>query len=491
MSRSKIQTHNTPRVVIIGAGMAGILAAIRLQQEGYPDITIYEKSTRLGGTWRDNTYPGVACDVPAHLYSYSFAPNPDWSQMFAPGQEIQAYFENVAHEYGVSPLVRFNEAVTSLTYAERKWHIETSGGRNDEADFVIVATGVLHHPKMPEIEGLEDFTGTLVHSAQWRSDIDTHAKRIGIIGTGSTAVQITSALVKAAKSLHLFQRTAQWIMPMENPHYSATERRKFRDHPETLVALREKFDKVMIDTIAEAVIDADGPLMQNVEQACLENLESSIREPALRERLRPHYRAGCKRLIFSTDFYEAIQHSNARLVTSSIEHAQTTGIRTADGQLHELDLLICATGFYPDRFIRPATVTGVDGANLDDIWAKRPLAYMSVSIPAMPNLFMLNGPNSPIGNFSLIRIAELQMNYVLQLMQQVRAGACTGIAAAIEATEEFDQARIKAAQSSIWTTGCNSWYLDKEGVPMSWPWSYHRFAEVMQKPILEAYEMLV
>ena len=478
------------KIAIIGAGMAGILAAIRLQQEGYNDIVIYEKSPRLGGTWRDNTYPGVACDVPAHLYCYSFATNPDWSQMFAPGEEIQAYFEKVANDYGVAPLIRFEEAVTALKYSERKWHIETSREQTDEADFVIVATGVLHHPKMPEIKGLESFAGTLVHSAQWRSDIATAGKRIGVIGTGSTAVQITSALVEEANSLHLFQRTAQWIMPMENPHYSVEEKREFREHPESLTALRDKFNKVMIDTIAEAVIDADGPLMQNVEKACLDNLENSVQDPELRERLRPNYRAGCKRLIFSADFYEAIQHPHATLVTSGIESVEPTGIRTRDGELHELDLLICATGFYPDRFIRPATVEGVNGANLDDIWSKRPLAYMSVSIPDMPNLFMLNGPNSPIGNFSLIRISELQMNYVLQLMQRVRSGACTAIAASAEATAAFDEARIEAAQSSIWTTGCTSWYLDKEGVPMSWPWSYHRFAEVMQKPNLADYEMV-
>ncbi|MGR8919814.1 MAG: flavin-containing monooxygenase [Gammaproteobacteria bacterium] len=479
-----------PRVAVIGAGMAGILAAIRLAEEGYDDVVVYEKAARLGGTWRDNTYPGIACDVPAHLYSYSFAPNPDWSQMFAPGDEIEAYFERVARDYGVVGKIRFDEAVEACEFRDGRWHIGTSRGRGDVADFVIAATGVLHHPKIPDFDGLDEFAGACFHSARWDHDVPLDGRRVGVVGTGSTAVQITSALAPRVAALRLFQRTAQWIMPMENPVYTAAEKREFRERPEVLEALVAKFDRVMVDTIAEAVIDADSELMQNVERACLENLEHTVRDPALREALRPDYRAGCKRLIFSTDFYEAIQHPNARLVTAAIERIEPAGVRTADGELHELDVLVLATGFHPDRFIRPAVVRGRGGVDLDEVWAKRPLAYLSVSVPDMPNFFMLNGPNSPIGNFSLIRIAEFQMNYVLQLMGHVRDGACREVSASPEATAAFDAARVDAARSSIWTTGCNSWYLDAEGVPMSWPWSYHRFAEAMRSPDLDAYELV-
>lgn len=478
------------RVVIIGAGMSGILAAIRLREEGYQDVVIYEKTGRLGGTWRDNTYPGVACDVPAHLYSYSFAPNPDWSQMFAPGDEIEAYFERIADDYGVTPLIRFNEAITSCIYENGQWALETSSGRRDTAAFVIAATGVLHHPKIPDFPGLDSFAGAVFHSAQWDHDVALDGRRIGVVGTGSTAVQITSALVPRAASYSLFQRTAQWIMPLDNPTYTAEEKRRFREDPATLAALIEKFDRVMVDTIAEAVIDADSELMHNVEQTCLNNLEDNVRDPALRERLRPDYRAGCKRLIFSGDFYDAIQQPSAHLVTAPIERIEAQGVRTGDGVLHELDVLVLATGFHPDRFVRPAVVKGRNGIDLDDIWSRRPSAYMSVSIPDMPNFFMLNGPNSPIGNFSLIRIAEFQMNYVLQLMHRVRSGACREVCASHAATSEFDRARIAAAKSSIWTTGCNSWYLDADGVPMSWPWSYHRFAEAMREPDFDAYDMV-
>ncbi|MGE3850047.1 MAG: flavin-containing monooxygenase [Gammaproteobacteria bacterium] len=478
------------RVVVIGAGMAGILAGIRLREAGYTDYVIYEKASRLGGTWRENTYPGIACDVPAHLYTYTFEPNPNWSHVFAPGDEIQAYFEGVAQKYGVLPHVRFNSEVVKSVFEGGRWQLTLADGRSDSADVVIAATGVLHYPNLPDIAGLGDFKGACFHSARWDHAVPLEGRRVGVIGTGSTAIQITSALVDKVSHFELFQRTAQWVMPIENPAYSAAERAEFAADPGKILALREEMNRMMIDFISKAVVNADSPEMATIEKACLDNLENSVKDPVLREKLRPNYRAACKRLIFSEDFYRAIQQPNAELVTEGIERIEAGGVRTRDGRLHELDVLVLATGFRADRFIRPTTVIGRNGVDLDDVWADRPYAYLSLSVPGFPNMFLLNGPNGPVGNFSLIQIAEMQLDYVLQLMAQIRAGACREISASADATAAFDRERIAAAKGAIWSTGCKSWYLDKFGVPASWPWSYGRFAEEMAKPKLEAFEQV-
>ncbi len=476
------------RIVVIGAGMAGILAAIKLREAGYTNFVIYEKADRLGGTWRENTYPGIACDVPAHLYTYTFEPNPHWSHVFAPGDEIQAYFEGVAKKYAVMPSIKFNTEITRCVFESGRWQLTTKQGHSDSADAVIAATGVLHYPKMPEIPGLDDFKGACFHSARWNHDVAVEGKRVGVIGTGSTAIQITSALVDKVAKFELFQRTPQWVMAIDNPAYSAEERAAFAVDSARIMSIRDEAKRMMTDFIANAVINADSKEMASIERACLENLENNVTDAVLREKLRPTYRAACKRLVFSPNFYQAIQHRNAELVTEGIERIEAKGIRTADGRLHELDVLVLATGFHADRFIRPTVVSGRGGVDLDEVWADRPIAYLSLSVPGFPNMFLLNGPNGPIGNFSLIQIAEMQLGYVLQLLDKLRDGQCREISASASATSAFDKARIEAAKGAIWSTGCKSWYLDKFGVPASWPWSYARFAEEMATPKLEAFE---
>ena len=479
--------ENNPRIVIIGAGMAGILTAIKLHEAGYDNYVIYEKSDRVGGTWRENTYPGIACDVPAHLYTYSFEPNPTWSRTFAPGPEIQAYFERVAKKYQVVESIRFNEAIPSCEFREGRWHIRTSTGRADTADVVIAATGVLHHPQVAEIVGLETFAGAYFHSARWDHSVDLDGKRVGVIGTGSTAIQITSALVDKAGRFDLFQRTAQWVMPIENVEYSKEEIAGFLHDPEKVETIRRKIN-ADFQHFSNSVIDADSVGMKEIEDACRANLENHVRDPRLREKLRPNYRAGCKRLIFSSDFYTAIQHPHANLITDGIEQVEPRGVRTVDGQLHELDVLVVATGFRADSFIRPTTVLGRGGINLDEVWADHPVAYLSISIPEFPNFFMLNGPNGPVGNFSLIQIAESQVAYILRLVAEIRAGRCREISVNAEVSARFEDTRSTAAKKSIWATGCKSWYLDKHGVPASWPWTPARFYEEMGAPKLESYD---
>lgn len=477
------------RFIIIGAGMAGILCAIKLKEAGIENFAIYEKADRLGGTWRENEYAGLSCDVPSHLYSYSFAPKSDWSHRFSPGPEIQAYFEDVAKRYGVDALVQFGMEITRCAFEDGRWKIELDDGSTDEADFVIAATGVLHHPAYPDFEGLDDFEGTVFHSSRWQHEVSLAGKRVGIVGTGSTAIQMATALVSEVSNLSLFQRTAQWVMPAENPAYSEEEKAEFRDNPETMKELRSQIATSFAEMFANAVIDAHSPQLVAIHDLCVANLETSVTDPELRERLRPDYRAGCKRLVISEKFYEAIQQPNADLVTEGIERVEKTGIRTRDGKLHDLDVLILATGFQVDRFMRPIDVIGRNGVALDDVWKDGPFAYLAIAIPEFPNLFMLNGPNGPVGNFSLIDVAEMQFSYIMQLIDQVRFGSCNEVSVSHAAMKRFDTERKEAAKNTIWQSGCNSWYLDAQGVPAVWPWTFDRLREDLYKPRLDDYDL--
>ncbi|MDQ6852834.1 MAG: NAD(P)/FAD-dependent oxidoreductase [Actinomycetota bacterium] len=481
------QAPRPVRFAVIGAGMAGLLSAIKLKEAGLTDFTVYEKADRVGGTWRENTYPGLSCDVPSHLYSYSFAPTPEWSHRYSLGAEIQEYFERIAREQEIHRHIRFGDEVTSCRFANGKWHLETAGGHRDDVDVVIAATGVLHHPKHPEIAGLDEFKGAMFHSSRWDHDVPLDGARVGIIGTGSTAVQMVSALVDRVAELSLFQRTAQWVLQQDNPPYTDEQREDFRQDPARLTELRSQLTQ-FFDMFANAIVDAESPEMQMVAEACRMNLDDNVRDPELRERLRPDYQAACKRLIISPDFYDAIQQPNAELVTEAIERVEPAGIRTRDGQLHELDVLILATGFKTDAFVRPMAVIGRNGETLENAWAARPSAYLSISIPGFPNFFMLNGPNGPVGNFSLIEVAELQFAYIMQLIERLRSGECREISATREATEQFEAERVEATTKTVWVTGCRSWYLDDRGIPATWPWSFDRFRAEMRSPAPAAFE---
>jgi len=478
------------RFAIIGAGMAGILATIKLREAGHDDLVVYEKADRVGGTWRENTYPGIACDVPSHAYSYSFELNPDWSHRFSPGPEIQAYFQGVADRHGVTEHIHFGEELTSCEFRDGRWHLRTATGSTDVADVVIAATGVLHHPNIPTFEGIETFEGAWFHSSRWDHSVPLDGRRVGVIGTGSTAVQITSALVERVAHFSLFQRTPQWVIQVDNPPFSDAERDAFRNDPAKTRGLHDYLSRAFREAFAAAVIDADSPKMRDIEDQCRRNLEDHVTDPVLREKLRPTYRAACKRLVASPDFYEKIQHPNAELVTEPILRIEPQGIRTADGVLHELDVLVLATGFEVDRFVRPTTVTGRDGVNLDDVWKDGPLAYLSVAVPGFPNFFMLNGPNGPVGNFSLIEVAEMQVGYILQLVEQIRTGRCREVSPTWEATRNLEAERREAAIGTVWTTGCNSWYLDRDGIPATWTFSFDRFRDEMAAPKLDAYELV-
>ncbi|MEH6570902.1 MAG: NAD(P)/FAD-dependent oxidoreductase [Halioglobus sp.] len=479
------------RFVVIGAGMAGILSGIKLLEAGFSNICIYEKADNVGGTWRENTYPGLTCDVAAHAYTYSFEPNPDWSHYLAGGGEIQAYFERTTAKYGIDKLIRFNEEIRRCEFSRGRWQIETHSGTKDEADVVIAATGVLHMPSYPDIKGWESFSGAMFHSARWDHSVALDGKRVGVIGTGSTGVQIVSALSSRARKLSHFQRSAQWIMPVENPAFSEDEKAAFRQDAALLKHMQnEPIYTEAVNRFSRAISQPDSEDMREIEAIVLQNLEDSVEDPKLREKLRPNYRAACKRLVYSPDYYQAIQRHNVSLVSDDIECIESKGVRTVDGQLHEFDVLVMATGFQVDRFMRPMEIMGRDGTTLEQAWAKGPNAYMSISIPEFPNLFMLNGPNGPVGNFSLIEIAEYQWHYISQLIELIDSGECREVSASAQALADFDRERVAAAKQTIFGSGCKSWYLDSEGVPATWPWDRQRFFDEMATPRLEAYDLV-
>ncbi len=478
------------RFVVIGAGMAGILAGIRLKEAGRTNFVIYEKGKSVGGTWRENRYPGLTCDVPAHCYTYSFAPNPEWSAFFAPGPEIRDYFEKVVQDFDLGGQLQLSSEVVSTRYVDGRWDISLADGRRDEADVVIAATGVLHHPNIPEFEGIEDYKGHVFHSARWDDDASLDGARVGVIGSGSTGVQIVCALSTRAEQVVHLQRSPQWIMPTENFAYSDADRAAFRQDPAQIDAIRFGDDYWGgIRRFNKAIIEPDSPQMHEIQDLVERNLEENVKDEALKEALRPDYMAACKRLIYSPDYYEAVQRPSVAVDTGRIKRFVAEGIEMADGTIHALDTVVLATGFKADRFMRPMNVKGRNGADLNAFWERRPTAYLAVSMPDFPNFFMLNGPTGPVGNFSLIDIAERQWAYISHFIDLIEQGKAKAVSASHAAMTRYEERRIAAAQKTVFGSGCTSWYLDKEGVPLTWPWSYDAFAEAMSAPVMEDFEL--
>jgi cation diffusion facilitator CzcD-associated flavoprotein CzcO len=451
-----------PRIVIIGSGVSGILMGIRLRQRGVTSFTILEKAADLGGTWRDNTYPGVACDVAAHLYVYSFEPNPWWKRRFASGTELLRYFARTARKYGVHPHIRFGQEVTSAEWRGDHWLVRTGGGLELQADILISAIGRLHHPVYPQITGLESFEGPAFHSARWRSDAPLDGRRIGVIGTGSTATQLTVALARRAGRLTLFQRTAQWVMPVADEAISLRRRLWYWINRG---AARRYYRQLEAQTEARGTAaTGDRQARAARDKLCTDAL-ATVRDPALRAKLTPDYEIGCKRMVISERFYEAVQHPNVELVTDPIDHVEAKGVVTADGRLHELDVLVLATGFNATAYIRPIKLIGEGGTTLEEIWADLPLNYRSVSLPKMPNFFLINGPYSPGGSASVTSIVETHVAYVMQLIDRI-ADKKVALAPRLDrALAVLEEIRVRAKQSVWGTGGCMSWYLDKDGIP--------------------------
>jgi cation diffusion facilitator CzcD-associated flavoprotein CzcO len=448
--------------------MSGLCAAIALLRDGITDVTVYEKADEVGGTWRENTYPGLVCDIPSRVYQYTFARNPNWSHLFSPGREIQAYFCGIADRFALRDRIRFGTEIVSARFHDGRWVLRTDAGAESTVDFLICATGVLHHPRMPSISGLDDFDGHVFHSARWDHDVALHGRRIAIIGNGSTGVQLVCGLAGVAGKVMTFQRTAQWVLRLANPRYSrftSITRQKVR----WLDWLAYRGYSTAYDYFSVGLIKP-GVRRKIMAGLCRASLWE-VRDPELRRALTPDYTPTCKRLVMSNGFYRAMQRDDVELVTAGIDHVERRGIVTEDGVLHEADIIVLATGFDTHAFFRPMRLTGRDGLAADDAWRDGPRAYQTIAMPGFPNFFMMLGPHSPVGNLALTTVAESAANHIVRWINLWCRGEFDTVEPTSSATDAFNAELRAAMPDTVWATGCNSWYLGKDGVPEVWPFT--------------------
>ncbi|OAJ55199.1 4-hydroxyacetophenone monooxygenase [Paraburkholderia ginsengiterrae] len=474
MTPASPATPATPRIAIVGSGFAGIGMAIRLQRMGITSFTIYEAAGDIGGTWRDNTYPGATCDVPSHLYSFSFEPNPAWSHAFGGQAEIFAYLKHCARKYDVDRYVRYNARVSAARFDDTRqvWHVELDvNGVHEsiEADVVIAASGPLSRPAMPRIAGLERFEGKLFHSARWDHAYPLEGKRVAVIGTGASAVQFVPQIQPRVAHLDLFQRTAPWVMPKPNKPIGSRAHWLFRNLPATQFFVRSAMYWQHESRAIAFVVNPK--LMKFPMKFSLSYLERRVKDPALRAKLTPNYRFGCKRVLLSSDYYPALGQPNVDVVTSGIREIVADGIVTEDGAHHRADAIICGTGFQVNDVGAPFDVTGLDGADLGALWLRDgPEAYFGVSVANFPNFFMIAGPNTGLGHNSMIYMIESQVQYIADCLRVLRRRNARTMNLRADVQRDFN-ARLQAAmQHSVWTSGCHSWYQTRSGkVTALWP----------------------
>ncbi|MDV8001802.1 NAD(P)/FAD-dependent oxidoreductase [Rhodococcus sp. IEGM 1408] len=472
-----------PRIVIIGAGVAGITAAYVFQQSGFTDVTICEKGTDVGGVWHWNRYPGLTCDVPSQIYQFGFAPKADWSRIWATGEEIRTYHRSVVDRFDLDRWLRLGTEVTEAVYDDESatWTLSTAAGATLHADFVVCATGVLHHPYTPDIEGLDSFAGPVVHSARWDPDLDTGGTRVGVIGSGSTGVQIVSALQPEASRLLHFARSPQWTLwaPM-GLRQSALLTWLLRRSPRLQ-------DGVYRAALWASGLVADIMLKPTWRRRAVQayarlSLRGQVRDRRLREKLNPDYQPLCKRQVLSGSYYRAITAPNAELVTEAISEVTPTGIRTADGQHHEVDSIVLATGFRAHDYMRPMRIIGRGGLSLDDAWGDGPRAYRMTAIPGFPNLFTVLGPNSPTGSISLQFSAELSSRYIAQWIERWQQGSVDAVEVTSGATDDFNRDVVEAMGPTVWNTGCTSWYRTDRGAIDLWPFDRRTMERMLTEP---------
>ncbi len=479
-----------PRIAIIGAGMSGIATVVKLHAAGYADLTVYEKADRVGGTWRENTYPGLSCDVPSRWYSFSFALKADWPHRYSYGPDIQAYLEAVARDFGVINKVNFNTAVTDLRYEAPCWQLTTSAGESTEYDVVITATGILHQPVFPDIAGLDTFAGRAFHSARWDHSVDLTGKRVGIIGTGSTACQIVGAITDQVSEIRVFQRTPHWLSPLPQVAYSTGWNKFLALFPPLQRFIYHYYSQLMVHTFSAATV-GNKMMQRRMDKICRKHLADSVPDPQLRAKLTPDYEATCKRMIFCSEYYPALSQPHAHLITEGIGNIEAKGVRTSDGELHELDILVLATGFNASAFMLPTCVTGENGVDLEASWDGSPRAHRAVAMPGFPNFWMVEGPTGPVGNLSLIAISEHQVDYIVSMLDRMKADGLAAIAPTQSAYQEYNASMSEAIKTTTWATGgCTSWYIDKSGVPNLYPWFPLRYLKEMHNPVYSEYRLI-
>jgi len=464
-------------VAIVGSGFSGLGMAIRLKQRGMQDFVVLERAEDVGGTWHHNTYPGCACDVPSHLYSFSFAPNPRWSQTYSPQPEIRAYLRRCVEDFDLRPHLRLGHEVTSAAWNEdtRRWELETGKGRFS-ARTLIAAMGPLTEPKVPDLPGLESFAGPTFHSARWDHGQDLTGKRVASIGTGASAIQLVPAIQPQVEQFHVFQRTAPWVLPHTNRSTTALERRLYRALPAA-----QRFVRGGVYLARETLVlgFVKRPRLMRVAEAIARgHIRKQIRDPELREKVTPGYTIGCKRILPSNKWYPALGRPNVELVTEGIEEVRSSSIVTRDGVERPVDAIILSTGFEVTEMPIAKLVRGREGKLLDDVWRGSPRAHAGTAVAGFPNFFMLLGPNTGLGHSSMIYMAESQIAYVLDALRTARAHGAETLEVRPEAQRGYNEALDGRMQGTVWNTGCASWYLDRTGRNATlwpdWTWRFRR-----------------
>jgi cation diffusion facilitator CzcD-associated flavoprotein CzcO len=450
------------RVAIIGSGFAGLGAAVRLRQMGIEDFVVLERTGAVGGTWHVNTYPGCQCDVPSHLYSFSFAPNPDWSRTYSLQPEIWEYLRRVSREQGIDPHIRFEEDVHDASWDEdaQLWRIQTSSGELT-AELLIAGAGPLTEPKVPEIEGIEDFEGKMFHSARWDHEHSLSGERVAVIGTGASSIQFLPHIQPEVSRVHLFQRTPPWVVPHRDRPTSRFERLLYRVFPPAqrlvrgLIYLsRELFALTLMHPRAGSL----------PERLARKHLRTQVPDPVLRAKVAPRYRLGCKRTLISNEYYPTLQQPNVELVAEEIVAVTPHGIRTADGTEREVDTIILGTGFHVSDMPIGEWVHGADGRSLAEHWRGSPQAYLGTTITGFPNLFMLIGPNTGLGHNSIVYMIESQLNYVIDCIRHLDDAGARTFDVREEIQSRFNEDIQRQLDGTVWTSGgCVSWYLDAHG----------------------------
>lgn len=468
------------RVAIVGSGFSGLGAAISLKQSGSEDFVIFERASDVGGTWRDNTYPGCACDVESHLYSFSFAPNPEWSRMFSSQPEIWAYLQRCARDFGILPHVRFGHEVLSARWnaAQRRWQIETSAG-SYSADILIAAMGALSEPSMPALPGLERFAGPVFHSARWRHDYPLEGRKVAVIGTGASAVQFVPIIQQQVQKLTLFQRTPAWVIPRLDRAYSALSKRLFAGLPALHGAVRTG---IYLRREWLVLLFRHPRWMKLFELYAQLYLRLKVPEPALRKKLMPSFRIGCKRVLISDDYLPALSKPNVELVTSGIREVREHAIVSEDGVEHAVDAIILGTGFHATDMPFADRVLGSDGRSLNEHWQGSPEAHLGTMVTGFPNLFLLLGPNTGLGHTSVIYMMESQLMLLMATLKFMSTRGVATVEPTAAAQRRFIEELQDDMEGTVWTSGnCASWYLDRTGRNSSlWPSYTFAFRHKMQ-----------
>jgi cation diffusion facilitator CzcD-associated flavoprotein CzcO len=477
-------------VLIVGAGFSGLAMAIRCREEGIGPLAIIEKGEGVGGTWRENTYPGAACDVPSHLYSLSFAPKPDWSRLYARQPEIEAYLQGVARDHDLLPLIRFRTTLVRASWDEARalWRAETDGGEI-LARAIVSAAGGLHHPALPDIPGRGDFAGPSFHTAAWDHGVDLTGLRVGVVGTGASAIQVVPELAERVGHLTLFQRTPPWVMPKNDRPIPEERKARYARHPVSRWLERIRlFWRLELPALVG--FTRVSKVTAQAEAMARHHLKKAVPDKALRRKLTPGYRFGCKRVLLSDEYYPALQRENVTLETGSIARIVGDGIAMADGAHHPLDVLVYATGFdVVGGFLR-TEVIGRDGRQLAQAWAEGMQAYQGITVAGFPNYFILLGPNTGIGHNSIIAMIEIQVRHVLDCLRALGGGKRAIEVRASAQARFVERIRTRMADSIWQAGGCRSWYLDAQGRNTTlWPDSVLAYRRSARRARLADYRL--